>query len=185
MGRSRCTHGHFLAPFAEVKEQRSFNPSVSGIMEEMKGESVLNHTDRVAQVDTFQRLFQSVFVKMKAKHPFFSDNAYDLSNGHLMMLLYLHREKVATASDLASHLGITSGGCTVLTSTLVSHGLIDKRRAAHDGRVTEITLTEAGEGVVDSLIRQRVRGFVDLFEDVSDEELAQMVAIFKKVDARL
>lgn len=141
----------------------------------------MQEQERIAKLEKFQELFQDVFTKMKTKQNFYPKTPYKLSSGHIMILTKLQQVKKCRASDITKYLGITSGGCTVLTDNLLEHGLIEKKKSTIDKRIVELTLTEQGEEVATSIIQNRVNGFIQLLDDLNDEELTQMIAIFTKL----
>ncbi|MFP7486778.1 hypothetical protein SFC65_21665 [Priestia filamentosa] len=130
----------------------------------------------------FQDVFQNVFRKLKKQNDLFPKTKYNLADGHILILLYLSKKGRCTASEVTTYLGITSGGGTVLTSTLFKHHLIDRVRLESDRRVIQLSLTEEGKKVVNEVIKQRAEAFIELFRDMKDEEIDQVTNVFKKLD---
>ncbi|AMQ07836.1 MULTISPECIES: MarR family winged helix-turn-helix transcriptional regulator [Sporosarcina] len=140
---------------------------------------------RTDKLEQFQNVFQDVFGKMKAKQNFYPKTEYKLSNGHITILIHLHHVEKCRASDITNYLGITSGGCTVLTETLLKHNLIQKKRSPKDKRIVELTLTVEGEKIVDQIIKSRVMSFTQLLVDLEENELDQMISVFQKLNQKL
>ncbi|MFJ5772486.1 MarR family winged helix-turn-helix transcriptional regulator [Psychrobacillus sp. NPDC093180] len=144
----------------------------------------MENNNRILKLEEFQELFQNVFSKMKSQQQFFPKTSYKLSSGHIMILTHLYHVNKCRASDITKYLGITSGGCTVLTDNLLEHQLIKKSKSAKDKRITELTLTLEGEKIVNEIIKDRVNNFVQLLSDISDEELDQMIQVFQKLQRK-
>ncbi|UPO90342.1 MarR family transcriptional regulator [Niallia sp. Man26] len=140
---------------------------------------------RFKKLKEFQELFENIFSKTKTQHNFFPKTEYNLSDGHILILTYLYRIKTCTASDITKYLGITSGGGTVLTDTLLKHDLINRQRSASDRRVVELTLTPEGKKIVDRIIESRATAFVELLQDLEETEIDQMLNVFRKLNKKL
>lgn len=140
---------------------------------------------RYIKLEEFQELFENVFSKTKNQHNFFPKTDYNLSDGHVLILTYLYRVKTCTASDIVKYLGITSGGGTVLTATLLSKNLINRLRSEEDKRVVQLSLTPEGSKIVDQIIKSRATAFVDLLHDLDETEIDQMLSVFRKLNKKL
>lgn len=140
---------------------------------------------RYRKLEEFQELFENVFSKTKTQHDFFPKTDYQLSDGHILILTYLYRIKTCTASDVARYLGVTSGGGTVLTNTLLGKNLIVRNRSEEDRRVIQLSLTAEGKAVVDEIIKSRATAFVELLHDLEEQEIDQMVNVFRKLNMQL
>ncbi len=139
-----------------------------------------------AKLDTklleFQELFEKLFIKMKKQNDFFPKTKYNLGDGHILILTYLYRVKKCTVSDITKHLGITSGGGTVLTDTLLKHDLINRFRSIEDRRLVELTLTNEGKSIVDQIVKKRSTSFVELLQDLDETDIDQALNIFRKLN---
>ena len=140
---------------------------------------------RYIKLKEFQGLFENIFSKTKTQHNFFPKTKYNLSDGHILILTYLYRVKTCTASDITKYLGITSGGGTVLTDTLLRHNLINRFRLEEDRRVVQLSLTTEGKEIVDQIIENRARAFVELLHDLEETEIDQMLSVFRKLNKKL
>jgi MarR family 2-MHQ and catechol resistance regulon transcriptional repressor len=140
---------------------------------------------RYIKLKEFQDLFENIFSKTKTQHNFFPKTKYNLSDGHILILTYLYRVKTCTASDVTKYLGITSGGGTVLTDTLLRHNLINRLRLEEDRRVVQLSLTTEGKEIVDQIIENRATAFVKLLHDLEETEIDQMLSVFRKLYKKL
>lgn len=140
---------------------------------------------RYIKLREFQDLFENIFSKTKTQHNFFPKTKYNLSDGHILVLTYLYRVKTCTASDITKYLGITSGGGTVLTDTLLRHNLINRLRLEEDRRVVQLSLTTEGKEVVDQIFENRATSFVKLLHDLDETEIDQMLSVFRKLNNQL
>jgi MarR family transcriptional regulator, organic hydroperoxide resistance regulator len=140
---------------------------------------------RYIKLKEFQDLFEKIFSKTKTQHNFFPKTKYNLSDGHILILTYLSRVKTCTASDISKYLGITSGGGTVLTDTLLRHNLINRFRLEEDRRVVQLSLTTEGKEIVNQIIENRARAFVELLHDLEETEIDQMLSVFRKLNNKL
>jgi len=140
---------------------------------------------RYIKLKEFQDLFENIFSKTKTQHNFFPKTKYNLSDGHILILTYLYRVKTCTASDVTKYLGITSGGGTVLTDTLLRHNLINRLRLEEDRRVVQLSLSTEGKEIVDQIIQNRATAFVKLLHDLEETEIDQILSVFRKLNNKL
>lgn len=130
----------------------------------------------------FQDVFGSVFLKFKKKNEFFPKTKYKLASGHMLIILHIFNKTTCTASEISSYLGITSGGVTGLTDTLFKNNLITRTRLESDRRVVQFSLSEEGEKVVELITEERARIFTQLFKDMDEKEIEEIVRIFDKLN---
>lgn len=140
---------------------------------------------RYLKLKEFQDLFEVVFSNMKRQHDFFPKTKYNLADGHILILRYLYQVEICKASDITKYLGITSGGGTVLTETLLKHHLINRFRSETDKRIVHFSLTREGQEIVEQIIQQRAASFVELFQDLEELEIDQMLSVFRKLSTKL
>lgn len=130
----------------------------------------------------FQEIFEIVFRKLKKQNEFFPQTEYKLASGHMLILLHLFNKSTCIASDISSFLGITSGGVTGLTDTLIKNNLIKRTRLEDDRRVVQLSLTGEGQKIVEQLIEKRAEVFIQLFKDLDEKEIEQILHIFQKLN---
>jgi MarR family transcriptional regulator, organic hydroperoxide resistance regulator len=141
-----------------------------------------NNQDKKNKLEEFQEVFETVFRKLKKQNEFFPKTKYKLSDGHILVLMYLSKKETSTVSDITSYLGITSGGGTVLTDALLKHNLITRTRSETDRRVIQLSLTKEGKNIVEQIIKQRTKMFVQLFDGIEQEDIQKIINIFYKLD---
>ncbi|ROU03429.1 MarR family winged helix-turn-helix transcriptional regulator [Histidinibacterium lentulum] len=90
-----------------------------------------------------------------------------------------------TAKQIAVRMGITQATVTSLVDKLVSHDLVTREKSAHDRRMIDIRITEAGRDVLERAPDALQQRYVRRFEAMKDWEQAQIVASLERVAAML
>lgn len=70
--------------------------------------------------------------------------AVEMSVPHFRTLVFLFRNKGASLSEVAEHIGLTLPTMSTLVDGLVSQGMVSRRIHAEDRRRMTLTLTELG-----------------------------------------
>ena len=91
----------------------------------------------------------------------------------------------AGATELSRMLLASQGNITRLLDRMEQDGLVRRRPAAHDKRVSEVQMTRAGETLFARLARDHERWTDTLFADLDNGELKQLTALLGKLRARL
>ena len=100
----------------------------------------------------------------------------------LRILRGSHPARLA-CSDIGSRLVDRTPDVTRLLVRLEKHGLIERRRAEHDRRVVEVSITEAGLDTLAGLDAP-VEGVMDrVTEHLSSDELATLSGLLEKMRA--
>lgn len=87
--------------------------------------------------------------------------------------------------DLARRVGVDSSSLVRVLDILERQGLIARRRCEADGRARLVSLTPEGERRV-ALIRDELgKGERTLLTDLSDQEIAGMLACFDRIEQRI
>jgi DNA-binding MarR family transcriptional regulator len=85
-------------------------------------------------------------------------------------------------SDLAKRRVMSTGGFTRLADRLERRGLIERRRAAVDGRGLEAVLTRDGRALLRKAWHQQYRDLRRLFFDrLSDDDLRNLAAVWTRL----
>ncbi len=87
--------------------------------------------------------------------------------------------------DLAALAGIDGSSLVRLLDILSRQGLVERRPDPGDGRARLVFLTEAGERRVVEIRDQLAKREAEMLVDLSDADLAQLLADFERIDARL
>jgi len=91
----------------------------------------------------------------------------------------------ATASALGRDLGLDLGYLSRLLQSLRHRGLVQAKRAAHDGRQSLLTLTAKGRRAF-SVLNSRSRGEMEqMLKPLPEQELARLVGAMKTVETLL
>jgi DNA-binding MarR family transcriptional regulator len=108
----------------------------------------------------------------------------DVTINQLIYLEAIFQLDNPTVSDLADHLDVSRASASIGVRKLIESNLATKTRSTDDHRIHHIGLSEQGT----RLIEAEVRALSDFQERVtsalSDEEVAQLVEIFKKIVSR-
>lgn len=98
-----------------------------------------------------------------------------------VMLFTVSIHGPTNVKHLSNVLHITSGAVTQTVDALVRAGWVDKAVDASDRRGVVIKLSESGKGLMQMLQSDSMKMMNALFEDVTDEELKQLVVIYEKL----
>jgi DNA-binding MarR family transcriptional regulator len=101
--------------------------------------------------------------------------ASGFSMPQFFLLMQVHHRAHCGISDLSEHLEITNAATSQLVDKLVQAGLLERAEDPHDRRAKQVSLTPAGEELVEKAIAERSR-WVDDLATVLDAEERQKVA---------
>lgn len=87
--------------------------------------------------------------------------------------------------DLAARVGLDGSSLVRLIDILAERGLVTRRTSDADRRANLIFLTEAGHTAVADIRRLLSEAEMEMLADVSDAELATMLAAFARIGARV
>lgn len=90
-----------------------------------------------------------------------------------------------TQKALAERVGVDASSLVRVLDILSRQGLIERRAAEHDGRARLVHLTAAGRKRVDEIRGELWKIEEDLLADLSEGDVAQMLAQFARIDQRL
>jgi DNA-binding MarR family transcriptional regulator len=89
-------------------------------------------------------------------------------------ILYMLSNENMNLSELARQHNVSLPTMSNSVTTLVQHGLVERRRAVHDRRQVVIEVTEAGRAMLQSVLTEVV-GYVDeVLTVLSPQELDQL-----------
>jgi len=91
----------------------------------------------------------------------------------------------AGATELSRMLLASQGNITRLLDRMEQDRLVRRRPAAHDGRVSEVQMTRAGEALFRRLARDHERWTGSMFAGLGNDELRQLIRLLGKLRARL
>jgi DNA-binding MarR family transcriptional regulator len=141
-----------------------------------------DHEARTQEIlQEFQGLFEGITHKLKHKMQHFHTD-FQLASGQVFVLMMLHKQNICKATDIANHLGVTSGAVTGLTDKLVNMGLLNRIRSEEDRRVVQLTLTPKGEDVLKQIRQERLQMLLGIFEKLEIDDLEKMLDVFTKLN---
>jgi DNA-binding MarR family transcriptional regulator len=104
-----------------------------------------------------------------------------LPRSEMLALLLLQRHGERTMSELAEHLGAPLSTASGIGERLARRGLVRRHRRPEDRRVVAVRLTKKGEAAAGKL-REQFDGLLRRVTGaLTEEELAQFLAIIAKV----
>ena len=90
-----------------------------------------------------------------------------------------------TQKDLAARVGVDGSSLVRVIDILARQNLVERKRDAGDGRARLIHLTAEGERRVAAIRRELARGEEAMLADLSDAEVAAMLAHLDRIEARI
>ena len=95
-------------------------------------------------VEQVLRLYPKIFLACHTRHVRDSVTGGELSDHQASILDHLDEVEPTSLMELARHLGVTASTMSLTIDRLVRGGYVSRRRAARDGRVVALRLTQAG-----------------------------------------
>ncbi|MBU5673736.1 MarR family winged helix-turn-helix transcriptional regulator [Paenibacillus brevis] len=102
----------------------------------------------------------------------------NISFPQFKMLYMLNRCGSLKVSELAERQGLTSAAITGLTDKLLVDGYVERTRTEQDRRVVMISITEKGREMVDKLSESQRETLLQVFSDLSDEDIDHLKRIY-------
>lgn len=99
------------------------------------------------------------------------------------LLLFLHANPGTPTADAAEAMGLKPNITTGVVQRLVDRGWVERRASDADGRVRLLSLTPAGEVVVNGAIAEAEQSFVAHIHVLSDEQIEQLHGILTTIEA--
>lgn len=133
----------------------------------------------------FEALHEAMHLYRALQFRALRDSAATVSQMELRALGYFARNPDATLSDLVTHSGRDKAQIARLIAGLRERGLLDARPDTRDGRVTRLSLSEAGRAVHQAL-QQHSRTLADAATaGLSAAERAQLIELLERLRAGL
>lgn len=102
-----------------------------------------------------------------------------------VVLMYLRDGLAVTVADMCRSLSHDSGAMTRLVDQLESRKLIERRRSADDRRVVELSLTDAGAEVLDTMVPTACDLLNTAMDGFSREEVKLLQSMLRRLISRL
>jgi DNA-binding MarR family transcriptional regulator len=125
-------------------------------------------------VDTFWETFPPFWHLIRGHIRQVAADQFEISveQFHILRLI---RRGLVTASQLAEVKNISRPAISQAVDALVKKGLIVRRRATHDRRNIELTLTENGDALLDALFDDTRQWMMQIFSPLSNSELQALI----------
>ena len=104
---------------------------------------------------------------------------YGLTESQFGTLEALHYLGPMCQSDIGEKLLVTGGNMTMVVNNLEKRGLVSRRRAQNDRRQITVSLTEAGQQLVDGLFPRHAQNIANLMGTLSPDEQDQLGLLCK------
>ena len=120
---------------------------------------------------------------------FFVQNNESCCNGVTLAqchtLLEIENKKKESVSELAKTLGLDKSTVSRTIDGLVNIGLVDRIIPVENRRMSELSLTDAGKNVCNSINCANDRYFHEVLSVFTDSEREELIRLFEKVTARM
>ena len=107
----------------------------------------------------------------------FSRLGVSLVDADALTVLLLAENRVASPTDMASWLGLTTAGMTARLNALEQRGLLERRPHPTDGRRVIVHFTDAGEALARRVLARKGEVLADRLVSGLGEELSQRLVV--------
>ena len=111
--------------------------------------------------------------------------ATGLNQSQIAALLHLQRAEALSQTDLSERLGMKKAATGTLIDGLEGKGLVERARSREDRRLQLVSITEAGERVVDEVDRMGEALGTEYRSGITREERAQLVSVLERIRQNL
>lgn len=108
-----------------------------------------------------------------------------IAMSRLRLLAYMHARGELSQADLQRHLEIDGATVTRQVKQMEAEGLLQRRADPKDNRFTLVALTQAGEAMVESLVKRGGEFQRLAMRDIDSEQLAATVAVLAQMRCNL
>lgn len=134
-------------------------------------------------IDRFWETIPPLWGKIRAHIRSEATSQFDISVEQFHVLRHVRRG-INSISDLATAKNISRPAISQAVDLLVNKGLLTRTQSTEDRRFVELTLTESGNNLLDTVFKETRAWMKGLMNDLSDEELdniASAMTSFKKM----
>lgn len=114
---------------------------------------------------------------------------HGISSGRFTVLMLLShccdRPATSTPAELAEEAGVTRATMTGLLDTLEKDGLAKREMDPNDRRTVRVSLTPAGEALLESTLPDYFRTVAEIMDPLSETERRQLVTLLQKIQQGL
>ncbi len=107
--------------------------------------------------------------------------AHDLTISQFGVLEALYHLGSMQPSQLAQKVLKSTGNMTLVIDNLQKRGLVRRKRRADDRRCIDISLTDEGAALIESIFPAHVEGVVDTMSALAADEQEQLAALCRKL----
>ena len=107
--------------------------------------------------------------------------AHELTFGQMRLLFLLSRRGPSPMSHVAEWLGVGLPAASGIVDRVERHGFVSRTHREDDRRIVECCLTDTGRELIAEIAGLRQKVMRQFLEVLSDEELAQMTRLVKRV----
>jgi len=111
--------------------------------------------------------------------------ATGLNQSQIAALLHLQRAEQLSQTDLGARLGMRKAATGTLIDGLEEKGLVERTRGREDRRLQLVSITDAGERVVEEVDRMGETLGTGLRQGISRDERVQLVSILQRLRQNL
>ena len=111
--------------------------------------------------------------------------ATGLNQSQIAALLHLQRAEALSQTDLSERLGMKKAAAGTLIDGLEGKGLVERTRSSEDRRLQLVSITDAGERLVDEVDQMGEALGTGLRQGISREERSQLVSILQRIRQNL
>jgi DNA-binding MarR family transcriptional regulator len=146
----------------------------------MMDQQLIDKLEKLDQVKT--SLFE---LKRKLLEDKISEQPYNLTITKFLILKFIGVSSKRMVAEISSNLKLTSGATTILLNQLEDDALIKRVRDEKDSRIVWISLTDAGETLVNYVIEQRNLFWQDMLFALTPEEQDEYLRMLEKMEKRI
>lgn len=146
----------------------------------MMDQQLIDKLEKLDQVKT--SLFE---LKRKLLEDKISEQPYNLTITKFLILKFIGVSSKRMVAEISSNLKLTSGATTILLNQLEDDALVQRVRDQKDRRIVWISLTEAGETLVNYVIEQRNLFWQDMLFALTPEEQDEYLRMLEKMEKRI
>ncbi|MBY0063042.1 MULTISPECIES: MarR family winged helix-turn-helix transcriptional regulator [Priestia] len=114
-----------------------------------------------------------------------NEQPYNLTITKFLILKFIGVSSKRMVAEISSNLKLTSGATTILLNQLEDDALVQRVRDQKDRRIVWISLTEAGETLVNYVIEQRNLFWQDMLFALTPEEQDEYLRMLEKMEKRI
>lgn len=111
--------------------------------------------------------------------------ATGLNQSQIAALLHLQRAEALSQTELGERLGMKKAATGTLIDGLEDKGLVERTRGRQDRRLQLVSITDAGERVVDEVDRMGEALGTGLRQGIAREERTELVSVLQRIRRNL